>query len=88
MLKFMKIEFKMKQHEGYLPYYSVLFVVVLAVIKSDLRIEVRDEKIENNSGLHFFMSFIFDQRRWKLRQESHVIATKENDNQLDFGTAF
>ena len=34
------------------------------------------------------MFLIFDQRRWKLRQESHALATKENDNQLDFGTAF
>ena len=43
MLKFIK----MKQHEGYLLYYSVLFVVivVLTVIKkSVLRIEVRDKK--------------------------------------------
>ena len=71
MLKFIK----MKQHEGYLLYYSVLFVViiVLTVIKSVLRIEVRyKKKFENSSGLHFFMSLGFDQRRWKLRQESHL----------------
>ena len=43
MLKFIQ----MKQHEGYLLYYSVSFVVfvVLTVIKSVLRIEVRDKKI-------------------------------------------
>ena len=43
MLKFIKL----KQHEGYLLYYSVLFVVIviLTVIKkSVLRIEVRDKK--------------------------------------------
>ena len=42
MLKFIK----MKQHEGYLLYYSVIFVVivVLTVIKSVLLFEVRDKK--------------------------------------------
>ena len=69
------------EHEGYLLYYSVLFVVfvVLTVIKSVLRIEVRDKKN---------LRIVFDQRRRKLRRESHAIASKENDNQLDFGTAF
>ena len=28
----------------------------------------------------------FDQRRWKLRQESHAPASNQNDNQLDFNT--
>ena len=43
MLKFIK----MKQHEDYLLYYSVLFVVIVVftVIKSFLRIEVSDKKI-------------------------------------------
>ena len=57
MLKFIK----MKQHEGYLLYYSVIFVVivVLTVIKSVLLFEVRDKKkIENSSGLHYFMSLV------------------------------
>ena len=51
-------------------------------------VEVRDQKFENSSGLQFFVSQIFDQCRWKLRKESHSFATKENDNQSDFGTAF
>ena len=41
-------------------------------LKNILRIEVRDKKLKNSLGLHFFMSWIFDQRRWKLRQESHA----------------
>ena len=67
------------EHEGYLLYYSVLFAVfvVLTVIKSVLRIEVRDKKN---------LRIVFNQRRRK--RESHAIASKENDNQLDFGTAF
>ena len=88
MLKFIK----MKQHKAYLLYYPVLFVVivVLTVIKKcsvnwSQRLK---KKFENSSGLHFFMALIFDQRRWKLRKEIHALATKENDNQLDFGTAF
>ena len=39
---------KMKYHEAYLLYYSVLFVVIIVVfivIKSVRRIEVRDKKI-------------------------------------------
>ena len=39
---------KMKYHEAYLLYYSVLFVVIIVVfivIKSVQRIEVRDKKI-------------------------------------------
>ena len=45
MMKFIK----MKYHEAYLLYYSVLFVIVIIVvfivIKSVRRIEVRDKKI-------------------------------------------
>ena len=44
MMKFIK----MKYHEAYLLYYSVLFVVIIVVfivIKSVRRIEVRDKKI-------------------------------------------
>ena len=54
MLKFIK----MKQHEDYLLYYSVLFVVIVVfTVKSFLQIEVSDKKkFENRSGLHFFMS--------------------------------
>ena len=43
MMKFIK----MKYHEAYLLYYSVLFVVIIVVfivIKSVRRIEVRDKK--------------------------------------------
>ena len=39
---------KMKYHEAYLLYYSVLFVVIIVVfivVKSVRRIEVRDKKI-------------------------------------------
>ena len=42
----------------------------LCELKSEMK------KIENSSGLLFFMFEIFDQRRWKLRQESHALATK------------
>ena len=86
MLKFIK----MKYHKAYLLYYSVLFVVnlVFTMIKKYSANWSQRKKFKNSLGLHFFMSLIFDQRRWKLRQESQVIATKENDNQLDFGTAF
>ena len=77
MLKFIK----MKHHYAYLLYYSVLFFV-FCELKSEMK------KIENSSGMHFFMFEIFDQRRWKLRHESHALASKRNDNQLDFGTAF
>ena len=58
MLKFIK----MKQHEDYLLYYSVLFVVivVLTVIKKCSAIwSQRQKKIENSSGLHYFMSLVF-----------------------------
>ena len=44
MMKFIK----MKYHEAYLLYYSVLFVVIIVVfivVKSVWRIEVRDKKI-------------------------------------------
>ena len=44
MMKFIK----MKYHEAYLLYYSVLFVVIIVVfivVKSVRRIEVRDKKI-------------------------------------------
>ena len=71
MLKFIK----MKQHEGYLLYYSVLFVVivVLTVIKKcSANWSQRWKLFENSSGSHFFMSLVFDQRRWKLRQVSHL----------------
>ena len=42
MLKFIK----MKYHDAYLQYYSVLFVVIVifTVMKTFLRIEVRDKK--------------------------------------------
>ena len=52
MLKFIK----MKQHEGYLLYYSVLFVVivVLTVIQNcSANWSPRLKKIENSLGLHF-----------------------------------
>ena len=50
-------------------------------------IKVRDKKFESSSDLHF-LAEISDQCQWKLRQESHALATKENDNQLDFSLAF
>ena len=37
--------------------------------------------------MHFLFE-IFDQRLWKLRQESYALASKRNDNQLEFGTTF
>ena len=40
----------------------------------ELKSEIK--KIENSSGIHFFMFEIFDQCRWKLRQESHALASK------------
>ena len=84
MLKFIK----MKHHYAYLLYNSVLFVVVVFTVIENFFCELKSEmkRIEYSSGKHFFMFEIFDLRRWKLRQESH--ASKRNDNQLDFGTAF
>ena len=75
MLKFIK----MKYHDAYLLYYSVLFVVifVFTVIENfSAKWTQRLKKIENSSGLHCFMFETFDQRRWKLRQQSHVLASK------------
>ena len=70
MLKFIK----MKYHKAYLLYYSVLFVVnlVFTMIKKYSANWSQRKKFKNSLGLHFFMSLIFDQRRWKLRQESHA----------------
>ena len=75
MLKFIK----MKYHDAYLLYYSVWFVaiVILTVIENFYaNWSQRWNKIENSSGMHFFMCEIFDQRRWKLRQKSHALASK------------
>ena len=75
MLKFIK----MKYHDAYLLYYSVWFfvTVVFTVIENfSANWSQIWNKIENSSGMHFFMFEIFDQRRWKLRQESHVLASK------------
>ena len=75
MLKFIL----MKYHDAYVLYYSVLFVVIVVftVIENfSANWSQRWKKIENSSGLRFFMFEIFDQRRWKLRQESHALATK------------
>ena len=60
-------------------YYSVSFVVIVVftVIENfSANWSQRWKKIENSSGMHFFMFEIFDQRRWKLRQESHALASK------------
>ena len=75
MLKFIK----MKYHDAYLLYYSVLFVVIVVftVIENfSVKWTQRWKKIENSSGLHCFMFETFDQRRLKLRQQSHVLASK------------
>ena len=75
MLKFIK----MKYHDAYLLYYSVWFFViaVFTVIENfSANGSQRWNKIENSSGLYFFMFEIFVQRRWKLRQESHALASK------------
>ena len=75
MLKFIK----MKYHDTYLLYYSVLFVVIVVftVIENfSVKWTQRWKKIENSSGLHCFMFETFDQRRWELRQQSHVLASK------------
>ena len=87
MLKFIE----MKQHEGYLLYYSVLFVVIVVltvIINCSANWSQRWKYLRIARVCTFFMFLVFDQRRWKLSQESHAIATKENNNQLDFGTAF
>ena len=63
MLKFIK----MKYHDTYLLYYSVLFVVIVVftVIENfSANWSQRWKKIENSSGMHFLMFEIFDQRRW------------------------
>ena len=75
MLKFIS----MKHHHAYLLYYSVLFVVIVVFTVIDnfsANWNSEMKKIENGSGLLFFMFEIFGQRRWKLRQESHALATK------------
>ena len=79
MLKFIK----MKYHDAYciiqLLYYSVSFVVIVVftVIENfSANWSQRWKKIENSSDMHFFMFEIFDQRRWKLRQESNALASK------------
>ena len=62
MLKFIK----MKYHDPYLLYYSVLFVVIVVftVIENFFcKLKSKIKKIENSSGLHFFMFEIFDQHR-------------------------
>ena len=54
MLKFIK----MKYHDAYLLYYSVLFVVIVVftVIENvSASWSQRWNKIENSSGMHFFM---------------------------------
>ena len=75
MLKFIK----MKYHDAYLLYYSVWFfvTVVFTVIENfSANWSQIWNKIENSSSMHFFMFEIFYQRRWKLRQESHALASK------------
>ena len=75
MLKFIK----MKYHDAYLLYYSVLFVVIVVftVIENfSANWSQRWKKIENSSGMYCFIFEILYQRRWKLRQESHALASK------------
>ena len=76
MLKFIK----MKYHDAYPLYYSVLVVdiVVFTVIENfSANWSQRWKKIENSSGMYFFFMFeMFDWRWWKLRQESHALASK------------
>ena len=75
MLKFIK----MKYHDAYLLYYSAWFFCYCRFYRDwKLFCELKSEmkKIENSSGMHFLMFEIFDQRRWKLRQESHALASK------------
>ena len=75
MLKFIKMNY----HDANLLYYSVWFfvIVVFTVIeKFSANWSQRWKNFENSSGLHFFMFEIFDQRRWKLRQESRALASK------------
>ena len=75
MLKFIKMNY----HDAYLLYYSVWsFVTVVFTVIENFSANWSQiwNKIENSSGMHFFMFEIFDQRRWKLRQESHALASK------------
>ena len=82
MLKFIK----MKQHKGYLLYYSVLFVVIVVLTVMVLRIEVRDKTTWERLGFALFYVFSF----WSapVKTKTRKSSTKENNNQLDFGTAF
>ena len=73
MLKFIK----MKYHGAYLLYYSVLFVVFTMIENFFANWSQRWKKIGNSSGMHFFVCLkLFDQRWWKLGQESHALASK------------
>ena len=75
MLKFIK----MKYHGAYLLYYSVLSVVIIIftmIENFSANWGQRWKKNENSASMHFFMFEIFDQRWWKLRQESHALASK------------
>ena len=83
MLKFIKMKYITALTYCIIQCYLLSFYrdwKLFCKLKSDIK------KIENSSGLHFFMFETFDQRRWKLRQESHAPASNQNDNQLDFNT--
>ena len=70
---------KMKYHNAYLLYYSMLFVVIVifTVIENfSANWSQRWNNIENRSGLQFFMFEMFYQRLWKMRQESYALAKK------------
>ena len=72
MLKFIK----MKYYEAYQLYFSVSFVVVVVFT-------------EMWEYLGFALVYVLN--FWsapQLGRESHALATKENDKQLDFCTAF
>ena len=83
--KLKQLHVEIYQNETSWCFPTVLFSVIcchcrfLLWLKNYMWIEVRDKKFGNSSGLHFFMSEIFDQCQWKLRQESHALAIKEND---------
>ena len=74
MLKFIK----MKYHDAYLLYYSVLFVVIVVftVIENFSANWSQRWKKLGIAQVCTFLFEIFDQRRWKLRQESHALASK------------
>ena len=75
MLKFIK----MKYHGAYLLYYSVLSVVIVVftmIENFSANWGQRWKKMKIAQVCTSFMFEIFDQRWWKLRQESHALASK------------